>query len=1416
MRKILLLGCFFFLLSGCGNNSGVADPVPPEPGIYYISPAFGAVTGGETLTIVGLNFSSTSVVSIGGLNCPITSINQFVITCTVPLAPEAGAYTVTVSNAFGQSSSYSSFSYNEQPTITSLNPKAGPLAGLPAGSSLNILGKYFLPSPTITVGGQPCTNPTYQSSTSVTCVPPPNLSGGQQVVLTNYDGQFSTPYTYTYQAGPVVTKVTPPAGPLAGTSIAITGTGFIVGTTVSSSSAVILLDSNDTSYSCPSTVASDRQCTISSVASVSTTSIACGLPDNLAGTYTIVVVNPDCQYSSITPATPTAPTIPPSSINTYTYQPAPSLDLTTPISPQAGPIQGGNLLTITGSDFISPSVTVGGLYCGGAGPLTVNTNPPPSTVQTLTCPLPACTFPACTVLPPTAVSKSSDVIVTNSDGQNVTSPINYTYQGRPRVTGVSPTAGPAAGSSGVTITISGSSFVETPTPLTPPTVTVGGTPCQSVSFTSSTSLTCTSPVLPVSTTAYPIFVTNPDGQVSTETASYTAQSPPTVSGISPTGGSVNGGTILTIDGYNFIFPLSITINGKNCSVRTTSPLTCFVGSNSGVTAHSSVVVTNPDGQQSTSSQHYYYNPAPGASSSITLNPSSIIENTTGSIVISGSGILCSGDSGATRDPAVTFLNPSTLFNTNCVSIPSVTFCTSGTITCSFSAGASSVPPYEVTVTNYDGQSNTPSVPFAVGSVIPVKPIISSIYPPGGPVGNSTQITITSATPTFQTPVRVMLGSTALTILSEGPSSIVCTVPPCATMCNSPYDLQVTNTFPGGDASDAYYYYYNPPPTITGVTVTPPRYVAGGTSITIAGTGFLCSGINNSLVNPTVTFVTTSPLTTHGTLSFVTADCSASSISGNTPPNAAGTYDIVVTNYDGQSSVINADSKYEYYDAPSIASVTPTVGGLDGFNAITTNHILTITSNSDGVFDCSGLGPILSLSSYSGTCTASTAYGTCVSPTITNTATSATFTVPDNTPHGEADCTIYIANPDGQTSTEESFIYHYQPPPTISSFSPQGGVNGGGNTLTVTGAHFYPGSLLLAYVGGNTCGILSVNLNYTILTCSTPSLSNMHSYVTVTTEAGTADSGSLSPPIEYYFNAKPSVLSITVDGPPTQQQGIAGATSVTITGTGFLCAGAGSVPSSAIDPVVTFQRPTNPHVNYGILSPLTCNSASSITGTTPPNAAGAYTVRVTNYDGQQSDPVGSYIYYDRPVIESVVTAAGIPTVIGGIPDSIPGAGGQSANAQITITGTGFELGATVKIGSYTCSVFSHSIPTSITCTPPIGPSLSSGSLPIVVTNFDGQTSNNNVEYTYNILYRNPDVFEMLSSTVLVIYGLEADLSLATGVTLALHTSPSTTHSCIPSATSEMSATCLFSPAVPTGTYDVTVSGVSLASAQVVAP
>ena len=127
-------------------------------------------------------------------------------------------------SAIGSTSGYT---YQNPPTVTSISPTSGALAG---GTSVTITGTNFVTAggpptagDTVTIGGATCTSPSVTSSTTITCTTGalanlpsgnPNPGGALSILVTNNDddqsGTLANGFTYgpnTFSALPAVSII---------------------------------------------------------------------------------------------------------------------------------------------------------------------------------------------------------------------------------------------------------------------------------------------------------------------------------------------------------------------------------------------------------------------------------------------------------------------------------------------------------------------------------------------------------------------------------------------------------------------------------------------------------------------------------------------------------------------------------------------------------------------------------------------------------------------------------------------------------------------------------------------------------------------------------------------------------------------------------------------------------------------------------------------------------------------------------------------------------------------------------------------------------------------------------------------------------------------------------------------------------
>ncbi len=341
---------------------------------------------------------------------------------------------------------------------------------------------------------------------------------------------------------PMFTSITPSVGPTAGgQSVTITGSNFTRATSVTFGGTA-----NATGAM---TVNSDTQITVTT-------------PVHTSGTVDVVVTSAGGSATGT---------------NAYRYA---GIPIFTGIVPAAGPLAGGQSVTITGSGFTGAyNVTFGGTV-NATGAMTVNSDT------------------SITVTTPAHTSGTVNVNISTPGGTSVTGSNAYRYAGIPTFTSIVPAAGPAAGGQSVTITgtnLTGANYV-----------LFGGTANATGAITANTDTSITVNTPNHATGTVNVDITTPGGSV-TGTSAYRYAGIPTITGItlpSPAIGPIAGGTSVTFTGTNLTGANYASFGG---TANATGAITANTDTSITVTspAHTvgtyNTVVTTPGGTSATSS-----------------------------------------------------------------------------------------------------------------------------------------------------------------------------------------------------------------------------------------------------------------------------------------------------------------------------------------------------------------------------------------------------------------------------------------------------------------------------------------------------------------------------------------------------------------------------------------------------------------------------------------------------------------------------------------------------------------------------------------------------------------------------------------------------------------------------------------------
>jgi N-acetylneuraminic acid mutarotase len=525
-------GMIYVIGGGTPANLAVVEAYDTGVGIRVreVFPQEGRVTGGELMVIRGSGFPLDVNVTIGGNPLGEMEVTDTVITGVIPPGTEGG-HDILITAPNIDPVMPGEFFYNplSNVTVARITPTNGRQAGGEAGS---IAGSGFLPGAIVTIGGNPATD-VGVTATLIIFTIPPGTEGAKDVVVTNPDGQKATLRGgYTYNPFPVIRIIRPRyGGPLnGGTEMTITGSNFMEGVIV--------------------TIGENR---VYQLTFFSPTELRLETPPGTAGPKAVGVTNPDGQEAVKEDA--------------FTYNPAPKI---LSVSPNAGPLEGGMPITITGTGFIAPGVLVGGAEASSVRwlPEKIIAETPPSDAGV------------------------KNVTVVNSDGQKATLKDAFTYNTAPVITRVTPDNGRLAG--GTRITIQGGGFQ--PGAEVRISINQGAyRAASSVEVMSSSIITALTP--PGQPGAENVLVLNPDMQIAIRSEGYTYNPIPTITRLIPDHGPSSGGATITVEGSGFLLGARVVIGEKATTTMVRDDMTIEAVAPPNPQGVWDVRIINPDTQE---------------------------------------------------------------------------------------------------------------------------------------------------------------------------------------------------------------------------------------------------------------------------------------------------------------------------------------------------------------------------------------------------------------------------------------------------------------------------------------------------------------------------------------------------------------------------------------------------------------------------------------------------------------------------------------------------------------------------------------------------------------------------------------------------------------------------------------------------
>ena len=425
----------------------------------------------------------------------------------------------------------------------------------------------------------------------------------------------------------------------------------------------------------------------------------------------------------------------------------------------------------------------------------------------------------------------------------------------PAVSTVSPSSGPVAGGTAITITgtgLTGASAVK-----------IDGVSATSVVPVNDTTVTAVTPAHIAGTGN--VIVTNVDGDSLVSTGgAFTFREIPSVTSISPATGPTSGGTVVTVNGANFVTGAdNTTVSfGGNAStsvaVASTTQLTALAPAGAAGVADVRVTTTGGTSANVAADNFTYASAAPVIT---TLSPAG--GTTAGGTVVTITG---TGFAGAT---SATFGG-----------VTGSSFIVDSDTQIRVSSPARVAGIVDVVVTGPGGSSVTGTATKYTYTTAAM-PVVSALSPSSAPIIGGTVVSITGTG--FTGATAVSFGGTAGTVVTVvSDTSILATAPAHAAGI---VDVLVTTPAGTSVAATGSKFTYGTLPVVTAIS---PATGGSGTVITITGTGF--AGATS------VQF---------GTVSATPSSVSDTQVVVTAPTGVSGAVDIRVVTPAGTSAIVTA-------------------------------------------------------------------------------------------------------------------------------------------------------------------------------------------------------------------------------------------------------------------------------------------------------------------------------------------------------------------------------------------------------------------------------------------------------------------------------------------------------------------------------
>jgi hypothetical protein len=400
-----------------------------------------------------------------------------------------------------------------------------------------------------------------------------------------------------------------------------------------------------------------------------------------------------------------------------------------------------------------------------------------------------------------------------------------------------------------------------------------------------------------------------------------AAGPPTVTKVEPGKGPAAGGTTVTITGTNFVGVQSVEFGpGKLATSFTVNSETSITAVSpelrNGTSAKVAVIVTTPEGKSpETPAAKFVYEPVVTE-----VRPASGLPAGGTKVTITGRGFKATALPGEAEHG---FWVEGVFFGANQVLVnPAGEGPFGETLEATSPAGTGTV---DVTVHTQGGTSPiTPADKFTYAG----PPTVTKVEPTSGSAAGGTAVTITGTNFTSESSVK--FGANFATGVKVNSETSITAVAPAGTET-----VDVTVTTPSGTSATSEADRFTYGPTVSKVEPNTGS-AAGGTSVTITGTGFTGATAVKFGSNSAASFTVASPTS-------ITA----------VSPAGSGTVDVTVTGPAATSPTSTADqftyepltvTKVEPNRGPPGGGTTVTITGT-GFTGATAVHFGTVSATS---------------------------------------------------------------------------------------------------------------------------------------------------------------------------------------------------------------------------------------------------------------------------------------------------------------------------------------------------------------------------------------------------------------------------------------------------------------------------------------